>query len=140
MKTRDSFASRFGFILACVGSAVGLGNIWLFPRRVAAHGGAFLVAYLVCVIVIGLSGAIGEMAFGRAAKAGPLNAFAFATEKAGKGRRLGSGLSLIPILTSLALAIGYSVVTGWILKYLWGTLTGSASVAPVSALVLIQSK
>lgn len=132
MKTRDSFASKFGFILACVGSAVGLGNIWLFPRRVAAYGAAFLVAYLVCVVVIGLSGVIGEMAFGRATKAGPLNAFAAATEKAGKGRKLGTGLSLIPILTSFALAIGYSVVTGWILKYLWGVITGDA-LAGVSA-------
>lgn len=124
--TRDSFTGKVGFILACVGSAVGLGNIWLFPRRVAAYGAAFLVAYLICVVVIGLSGVIGEMAFGRATKAGPLNAFAAATERAGKGRRLGTGLSLVPILTSFALAIGYSVVTGWILKYLWGTITGSA--------------
>lgn len=129
MKARDNFASRFGFVLACVGSAVGLGNIWLFPRRVAAYGAPFLVAYLICVVVIGLSGVIGEMAFGRAAKAGPLNAFASATERAGLGRKPGTVLSLIPILTSFALAVGYSVVTGWILKYFWGTLNGSALAA-----------
>ncbi len=126
MKKRDYFSGKLGFVLACVGSAVGLGNIWLFPRRVAAYGAPFLVAYLICVLVIGFSGVVGEMAFGRATGAGPLNAFAAATERAGKGRKLGTALSLIPILTSLALAIGYSVVTGWILKYLFGTITGSA--------------
>ena len=122
---RDSFTGKFGFILACVGSAVGMGNIWLFPRRVAAFGAPFLVAYLVCVVIIGLSGVIGEMAYGRAMKAGPMGAFAGATEKAGRGRLPGSLLSAVPVLSSLALAIGYSVVSGWILKYTVGAFTGS---------------
>ena len=106
---RDSFSGNLGFILACVGSAVGMGNIWLFPRRVAAFGAPFLVAYLICVVVIGFSGVIGEMAFGRAMKAGPLGAFAGATEKAGKGRALGGALAAVPVLGSFALAIGYSM-------------------------------
>ena len=122
---RDSFSGNLGFILACVGSAVGMGNIWLFPRRVAAFGAPFLVAYLICVVVIGFSGVIGEMALGRAMKAGPLGAFAGATEKAGKGRTLGGALAAVPVLGSFALAIGYSVVSGWILKYTVGAFTGS---------------
>ncbi|MFR9208014.1 MAG: sodium-dependent transporter, partial [Lachnospiraceae bacterium] len=69
---RDSFKSSFGFIIACIGSAVGMGNIWLFPRRVSEFGAPFLIAYLVCVVVIGFTGVIGEMAFGRASKAGPM--------------------------------------------------------------------
>ena len=122
---RDSFSGNLGFILACVGSAVGMGNIWLFPRRVAAFGAPFLVAYLICVVVIGFSGVIGEMAYGRAMKAGPLGAFAGATEKAGKGRAPGAALAIVPVLSSFALAIGYSVVSGWILKYTVGAFTGS---------------
>lgn len=123
---RDSFKSRTGFIIACIGSAVGMGNIWLFPARVSALGGAaFLIPYFICVIVIGFTGVVGEMAFGRAMGAGPMGAFGSAAERAGKGRKAGEILSLVPVLGSLALAIGYSVVVGWILKYLVGSVTGS---------------
>lgn len=122
---RDLFTGKLGFILACVGSAVGMGNIWLFPRRVAAFGAPFLLAYLICVVIIGLSGVVGEMAFGRAMKTGPMGAFASATEKAGKGRLPGGILSAVPVLGSLALAIGYSVVSGWILKYTVDAFTGT---------------
>ena len=122
---RDSFRTRTGFIIACIGSAVGMGNIWLFPARVSSLGGAaFLIPYFICVIVIGFTGVIGEMAFGRAMGAGPMGAFGKATEMRGKGKKLGEGLALIPVLTSFALAIGYSVVVGWILKYLVGSLSG----------------
>ncbi len=122
---RDSFRSKTGFIIACIGSAVGMGNIWLFPARVSSLGGAaFLIPYFICVIVIGFTGVIGEMAFGRAMGAGPMGAFGKATEMGGKGKKLGEGLALIPVLTSFALAIGYSVVVGWILKYFVGSVTG----------------
>lgn len=124
MKNRDSFKNRFGFILACIGSAVGVGNIWLFPRRVAAFGAPFLVAYLICVIVVGLPGVVGEMAFGRAMKSGPLGAFAAAGERSGLGKRAGSALALVPVLGSFALATGYGVVSGWIFKYAFGAFTG----------------
>lgn len=125
VKKRDSFGSRWGFILACIGSAVGMGNIWMFPGRVSGFGGgAFLIPYFLFVIIIGFSGVIGEMAFGRSMRSGPIGAFAGATERAGKGRKLGGAIGVIPVLGSLALAIGYSVVVGWILKYTFGSLTG----------------
>lgn len=64
---RDTFDSKLGFILACIGSAVGMGNIWMFPYRVGQLGGAaFLVPYFIFIIVIGFTGVIGEMSFGRA--------------------------------------------------------------------------
>jgi len=125
MRTRDSFKNKLGFMIACIGSAVGMGNIWLFPRRVAAFGAPFLVAYLICVIVIGFSGVIGEMAYGRAMAKGPAGAFAGTTERLGKGRGLGTGLAMIPVLGSFAMAIGYSVVCGWIFKYAFGAFTGA---------------
>lgn len=124
-KKRDSFASRWGFILACIGSAVGMGNIWLFPARVSAFGGgAFIVAYLIFVVLIASTGVIGEMSFGRMARSGPIDAFGKAMASKGN-KKLGQALGVIPTLGSLALAIGYSVVLGWILKYSYCALTGT---------------
>lgn len=125
-KKRDLFSGKLGFIIACIGSAVGMGNVWLFPARLSSLGGAaFIIPYIICVIVIGYSGVVEEMAFGRAMESGPMGAFGKATLKAGKGKGLGEGLSLVPVVTSLCLAIGYSVVVGWILKYFIGSITGS---------------
>ncbi len=122
---RDSWQSKWGFILACIGSAVGMGNIWLFPSRVAKYGGAFLLAYFIFDILIGFSGVIGEMSFGRAARSGPVGAFAKACASRGKGS-IGAKIGLLPMAGALALAIGYSVVVGWIFKYTFGSFTGSA--------------
>ena len=70
---RDGFKSRTGFILACIGSAVGMGNIWRFPYMVSAWGGmTFLIPYVLFVILIGSTGVIEEMALGRATKGGPI--------------------------------------------------------------------
>lgn len=126
---RDSFASRWGFIMACIGSAVGMGNIWLFPTRVSMlGGGAFLIPYFIFVVLIGSTGVIGEMAFGRSTRSGPIDAFGYATGTKGK-KAVGQAVGTIPALGSLALAIGYSVVMGWILKYMIGTFTGSTLAA-----------
>ena len=125
MNNRDSFQSRWGFILACIGSAVGMGNIWMFPTRVSLYGGgSFLIPYILFVILIGFTGVITEMSFGRATRSGPIDAFGIACEKKGH-RKLGETFGLIPVFGSLAMAIGYTVVMGWILKYAIGTLTGS---------------
>ncbi len=125
MKTRDSFRSRWGFILACIGSAVGMGNIWMFPTRVSLYGGgSFIIPYFIFVVLIGSTGVIGEMSFGRATRSGPIGSFGTACETKGK-RKLGEAIGLIPTLGSLALAIGYTVVMGWILKYTVGAFTGS---------------
>lgn len=122
---RDSWASRAGFVLACIGSAVGMGNIWLFPSRVSAYGGAtFLIPYLIFVALIGSTGVIGEMAFGRATRSGPIHAFGQATKRRCGSERPGRTLGFIPVLGSLAMAIGYSVVVGWIFNYLAASFTG----------------
>lgn len=75
MKKRDSFNNKWGFILACIGSAVGMGNIWMFPTRVSMYGGgSYLIPYFIFVALIGFTGVIGEMSFGRATKSGPVDA------------------------------------------------------------------
>ena len=126
MRKRESFNSRWGFILACIGSAVGMGNIWMFPTRVSLYGGrAFLIPYFIFVILIGFTGVISEMSFGRATRSGPIDAFGIACESRGH-RKAGETLGWIPVLGALAMAIGYTVVMGWILKYTIGTFTGAA--------------
>ena len=121
---RDAFQSRFGFIIACVGSAVGMGNIWMFPYRTGQYGGAaFLIPYFIFVALLGFSGVVGEMAFGRAMKTGPLGAFGKMFEK--RGLKGGRAIGMIPVIGSLAIGIGYSVVVGWFLRFLWGSCTGS---------------
>ena len=123
-KKRETFQNRFGFVLACIGSAVGMGNIWLFPYRVGEGGGAaFLIPYFIFVFVLGFAGVAGEMAFGRAMKAGSIGAFRGASKM--RGGRWGEFVGLVPTLGSLGIAIGYSVVVGWILKFLVGSVTGS---------------
>jgi NSS family neurotransmitter:Na+ symporter len=103
-----------------------MGNIWLFPYRVGQFGGAaYIIAYIACVCLIGFTGIIEEVAFGRAAGGGPIAAFGFAFEKKGH-RKLGEALGLIPTIGSLGIAIGYSVVVGWILRYLVSAVTGAA--------------
>ena len=125
MRKRESFNSRWGFILACIGSAVGMGNIWMFPTRVSLYGGgAFLIPYFIFVILIGFTGVISEMSFGRATRSGPIDAFGIACESKGH-RKAGESLGWIPVLGALAMAIGYTVVMGWILKYTIGTFTGA---------------
>ena len=122
---RDGFQSRWGFILACIGSAVGMANIWRFPWMVSKYGGlTFLLPYFLFVILIGSTGVIEEFALGRAAGAGPVGAFSMCTEKRSGNRRLGEGIGALPVLGSMGLAIGYSVVMGWIFKYAFMAITG----------------
>src|SRR6056297_2598054 len=72
---RESWSGKLGFVLACMGAAIGLGNIWLFPWRLASYGGAaFLVPYFLFVFGMVVFGLIAELAFGRSQKAGPMGA------------------------------------------------------------------
>ena len=117
-ENRETFSSKIGFVLSCIGSAIGIGSIWLFPYRLGEYGGAtFLFVYILFVIAVGFSGVIGEIAFGRATKSGPIGAFKKAVESK-TGKSWGKYLGMIPVLGALCMAIGYSVVVGWILKYL----------------------
>jgi NSS family neurotransmitter:Na+ symporter len=125
LESRDGFTSKWGFILACIGSAVGMGNIWRFPILVSAYGGmTFLIPYFIFVILIGSTGIIEEMALGRAAAAGPVGAFGKCTELRTGNKKIGETIGIIPILGSLALAIGYTCVMAWIFKYTFLSFSG----------------
>lgn len=90
-KQRESFKSQWGFILACIGSSVGMGNIWMFSTRVSSYGGgSFLIPYFIFVALVGFTGVIGEMSFGRATRSGPVDAFGIACERKGKRKVRGS--------------------------------------------------
>ena len=123
--SRDGFKSRWGFILACIGSAVGMANIWRFPWMLSTYGGlTFLIPYFIFVVLIGSSGVIEEFALGRRAGAGPVGAFAMCTrERTGKGAS-GAAIGALPIIGAMGLAIGYSVVMSWIFKYAFMSLSG----------------
>lgn len=130
--TRDMFQSRLGFILACIGSAVGIGNVWLFPWRVGEFGGAiFLLLYFMFVILLGVVGLIGEIALGRMQKTGSIGAFDHALKQ--KNISGGSILGMIPVIGALGIGTGYAVVVGWILRFLVGALDGSLMNAEVTS-------
>ena len=126
LETRDGFKSKWGFILACIGSAVGMGNIWRFPIMVQKFGGmTFLIPYFIFVVLVGSTGVIEEFALGRWAQGGPVIAFGKATESRTGKKSLGEAIGAIPIIGSMMLAIGYTVVMSWIFKYCWMGISGS---------------
>ncbi|MES0874447.1 sodium-dependent transporter [Sinimarinibacterium thermocellulolyticum] len=117
---RENWGSRFGFIMAAAGSAVGIGNIWRFPYTTGTNGGgAFLLIYLAIVIGFGLSVAIAEMLVGRAAQRNPVGAF----------RALGGGawplVGFGGVLTGFVILSFYIVVAGWTLAYIGFMASGS---------------
>lgn len=123
------FGSSFGFIIACVGSAVGLGNIWMFPYRLGQYGGAaFLIPYLFFVLLFGWVGLSAEFGIGRLAGTGTIGAYEYCFAARGK-KKLGGALSWLPLMGSLGIAIGYAVILGWVLNSLFGFVTGQLMTA-----------
>ncbi len=111
---RDYFATKFGIIAAAAGSAIGLGNIWKFPYITGVHGGgAFLVVYLLCIIVIGLPVMLSEFIVGRRANRAPIGAF----------KQLAPGTpwflaGWMGVAAAFSILSFYSVVAGWTLDYI----------------------
>lgn len=123
---RESWNTRLGFILAAVGSAVGLGNIWRFPWMTAENGGsAFLLVYLLIIVAVGVPGLIGEFVIGRRSNLNPVGALASLSGSKHWGR-----VGLVTVVTALSLLSFYSVVGGWILRYFIGSFTGSYFAEP----------
>ncbi|NNF37523.1 MAG: sodium-dependent transporter [Gemmatimonadetes bacterium] len=120
---RELFGTRIGFILAAVGSAVGLGNMWRFPYRVAEGGGAaFVVLYIILTLMIGIPLMLCEFSVGRRTRLSPIGAM----------RREGGGawplVGFLGVLTGFLILSYYSVIAGWVVRYgIEGILTGFAA-------------
>ena len=115
----EEFSSRWGLVLATLGMAVGTGNIWRFPRVVAANGGgSFLVAWVVFLLLWSVPLMIVEFAFGKRARRGTVGAFAALAGE--RSAWMGGWVAL----TATAIMFYYSVVAGWCLRYLAASLSG----------------
>lgn len=119
MQTKELFTSRWGLLLAAIGMAVGTGNIWRFPRVVAENGGgAFLIPWIVFLLIWSIPLLMVETAMGRYARKGTIGAF---------GRLMGPNyvwLGAFVGFCSMAIMFYYSVVAGWCFKYLSGAIGG----------------
>lgn len=118
MENRGNFGSKLGVILATAGSAVGLGNIWRFPYMAGQNGGAaFILIYLVCIVLLGLPGMMGEFIIGRHSAANAARSY----------RNLAGGKSwafmgYMGVITSMIILGFYAVIAGWCLQYLYASI------------------
>lgn len=120
MAENSEFKSKLGVIAATVGSAVGLGNVWRFPAETQANGGAaFLLVYVVCVLLFGIPVMLGEFAIGRAGHSDAIGSY----------KKLSPGTGwwisgFLGILCAYLILTFYMVVSGWTLEYLYQSITG----------------
>lgn len=120
---RAVFGSKIGIILASVGSAVGLGNIWRFPYEVGQNGGgAYLVIYLACVLLLGLPLMMTEFFVGRRTRKNAVGAFGLLTRRKGW-----AVIGYMGVLSAFLILGFYSVVAGWTLEYIWDAASGALS-------------
>ncbi|BBI68662.1 hypothetical protein PKHYL_28530 [Psychrobacter sp. KH172YL61] len=119
------WSSSFGFVLAAVGSAVGLGNIWKFPYMVGESGGsAFVIAYLFCIALVGFPILVAEWLIGRRGQKNPVNTFADVAASEGKSRSW-TIVGATGILGGFLILSFYSVIGGWALNYITKVASGS---------------
>ena len=110
-KKSNGFSSGLGFVLAAAGSAVGLGNLWGFPYKTHANGGAaFVLVYIACVLFIGIITMVSEIFIGRRAQANPVTAFKFASPKFG-------WFGVLAVLIPAFIACYYSVLGGYTVRF-----------------------
>ncbi|HIX89704.1 MAG TPA: sodium-dependent transporter [Candidatus Agathobaculum pullicola] len=122
-KSRSSFSSRIGFVLAAAGSAVGLGNLWRFPYLAAQYGGGiFLLVYIILAITFGFALMITEIAIGRKTRLSCIGAYKALDRRFGF---LGWIATFVPVIITPY----YCVIGGWVMKYLFTFLTGNGLTA-----------
>lgn len=118
---REKFSNRIGFILSCVGAAIGLGNIWLFSWKLGTYGGgAFLIPYFIFMALFAYIGLVGEISFGRMMKKGVLGVGELMQKR---GVPLAKILPILPIASVAGIFTFYVIVFGWIIKYFVTYLT-----------------
>ena len=125
-KNRSSFSGKLGFVLSAAGASVGLGNIWRFPYLAAKYGGGiFLLIYIVLALTFGYTMIMAETALGRMTHKSPVSAYGSFAKPGKKNGFLGFGgwiNAIIPVL----IVPYYSVIGGWVIKYLFEYLRGNA--------------
>ncbi len=122
--SKQSWSSQTAFILAAVGSAVGLGNIWKFPYITGENGGgAFVLVYLACVLAIGIPVLISEIALGRMGGANPVQAMANLA-KENHASKYWSLLGINGVLAGILILSFYTVIAGWALAYFFESVMG----------------
>ena len=128
------WSSRFAFLMASVGFAVGLGNIWRFPYIAGENGGAaFVLIYLICAFLIGVPILMAELMIGRRGNAAPPIAMARVASESRKSRQW-QWVGGMGLLAAFTIEVVYAVVVGWVLWYLFKALTtGFANVDAASA-------
>ena len=127
------WSSKMAFILAVTGSAVGLGNIWKFPYVAGQNGGgAFVLVYLACVIVIGLPVMMSEILIGRRGRRNPVATMALLGEEEGSTRAW-SWLGVLGVVAGILILSYYSVIAGWTLYYIVKSATGAFQGATAEA-------
>ncbi len=119
------WSSRWLFVLAAAGSAVGLGNIWKFPYITGENGGgAFVLIYLVCVALVGIPIMMSEVMIGRQGRSSPIHTMRKLADKAKRSRKW-TFIGWMGVLAGFIILSYYAVIAGWALKYIW--ITGSGS-------------
>lgn len=132
MKANTRWASKLGFIMATAGAAIGLGNLWKFPYLMGRNGGfPFLVAYLFFIVILGLPVMITEMSLGRKTRHDPVQAYRDIHPKGGIAGIFG-------VLAAFIILSYYSVIGGWIIKYI--VSYGTTMAAPVDFEGFISSQ
>jgi NSS family neurotransmitter:Na+ symporter len=122
--SQERWRSPFAFVMAAVGAAVGLGNIWKFPYMAGANGGsAFVIFYLLCVLLIGIPTMMGEVLIGRLGRKNPLDSLKHLAQQH-QASLWWMGISLLGMLSLLMVLSFYSVVAGWSLAYMSYSLLG----------------
>ena len=120
MAQRGNFGSKLGIVLATAGSAVGLGNIWRFPYMTGQNGGAaFLLIYILCILLMGIPGMVCEFIVGRHGQANAAKSY----DKLSQGRPW-KLVGHLGILTATIILGFYAVVAGWCLEYFFTSLKG----------------
>ncbi|MGM0541697.1 MAG: sodium-dependent transporter [Pseudomonadota bacterium] len=123
--SKDLWSSQTVFIMAAIGSAVGLGNIWKFPYITGENGGgAFVLVYLACVLLIGLPVLMSEIALGRSGKANPIQGMANVARENGASK-LWALLGVNGVLAGTLILSFYTVIAGWAFAYFFQSLFGA---------------
>ena len=126
---RPSWGTYYAFLMAAIGSSIGLGNVWKFPYELGIHGGTFLYVYLLCVLVLAFPLMVSELMLGRLGRANPVKGIA----NIAKQERLSSTWQLIGwlgVLGSFLIFSYYSAVASWVLFYAMKSLSAAFTAVP----------